>query len=79
MGKNYLSRGLKDFENRGFMFIYFVNGLINCLSGGFRAWSKEQGLGPCREGVRGFESHLPHFGQTSRSAIPETISVDVHN
>jgi hypothetical protein len=29
-------------------------------SGGLRARSKEQGLGPCRAGVRGFESHPPH-------------------
>jgi hypothetical protein len=30
-------------------------------SGGLQARSKEQGLGPCRAGVRGFESHPPHF------------------
>ena len=30
-------------------------------SGGLRARSKEQGLGPCRAGVRGFESHPPHL------------------
>jgi hypothetical protein len=29
--------------------------------GGFRAWSKEQGLGPCRAGVHGFKSHPPHY------------------
>jgi hypothetical protein len=29
-------------------------------SGGLPVWSKEQGLGPCRVGVRGFESHPPH-------------------
>jgi hypothetical protein len=31
------------------------------VGGGFRVWSKEQGLGPCRIGVRGFESHPPHL------------------
>jgi hypothetical protein len=31
------------------------------VGGGFRVWSKEQGLGPCRVGVRGFESHPPHL------------------
>ncbi len=30
-------------------------------SGGLQAWSKEQGLGPCPVGVRGFKSHPPHF------------------
>ena len=30
-------------------------------------WSKEQGLGPCRVGVRGFEPHPPH--QIERSFI----------
>ena len=29
--------------------------------GGLQVWSKEQGLGPCRVGVRGFKSHPPHF------------------
>ena len=31
-------------------------------SGGLPVWSKEQGLGPCRVGVRGFKSHPPHHG-----------------
>ena len=30
------------------------------LRGGFQAWSKEQGLGPCGVGLRGFKSHPPH-------------------
>ncbi len=42
------------------MLIYTSDVLDDCLRGGFRARSKEQGLGPCREGVRGFKSHLPH-------------------
>ena len=42
------------------MLIYTSSILDDCLSGGFRARSKEQGLGPCREGVRGFKSHPPH-------------------
>ena len=29
-------------------------------SGGLQARSKEQCLGPCRAGVRGFKSHPPH-------------------
>jgi hypothetical protein len=36
------------------------------VGGGFRVWSKEQGLGPCRIGVRGFESHPPHLPYLKR-------------
>jgi ABC-type ATPase with predicted acetyltransferase domain len=31
------------------------------VAAGVSEWSKEQGLGPCRVGVRGFEPHPPHF------------------
>ena len=31
------------------------------MAAGVSEWSKEQGLGPCRVGVRGFEPHPPHF------------------
>jgi integrase/recombinase XerD len=40
------------------------SGSIWIYSGGLRARSKEQGLGPCRIGVRGFESHPPHHTET---------------
>jgi endonuclease YncB( thermonuclease family) len=50
------------------------------VSGGRRARSKAQGLGPCPVGVRGFESHPPHhftgkFGCESRWLI---ISLRIH-
>ena len=35
--------------------------LSSLAGGGLQVWSKEQGLGPCRAGVRGFKSHPPHF------------------
>ena len=39
-------------------------------SGGFQAWSKEQGLGPCGVGLRGFKSHPPHhYGKTAGGFI----------
>jgi hypothetical protein len=41
-------------------------------SGGLPVWSKEQGLGPCRVGVRGFKSHPPHLYKQNR-AIFEPI------
>ena len=35
--------------------------IFSSLGGGLQVWSKEQGLGPCRAGVRGFKSHPPHL------------------
>ena len=40
--------------------------LVKGCGGGFQAWSKEQGLGPCGEGLRGFKSHPPHHNAPTR-------------
>ena len=38
-----------------------IRNIVPMQSGGFQAWSKEQGLGPCGVGLRGFKSHPPHL------------------
>jgi hypothetical protein len=38
-----------------------LSSLSELDGGGLPVWSKEQGLGPCRVGVRGFKSHPPHL------------------
>ena len=42
---------------QGFFRVRWVGGMV-CR--GLQVWSKEQGSGPCRVGVRGFESHSLH-------------------
>ena len=41
--------------------LYFWFAPKSRCRGGFQAWSKERGLGPRGEGLRGFKSHPPHF------------------
>ncbi len=41
--------------------------------GGYRAWSKVQGLGPCRVGVHGFESG--HLLMLAEIPIPRTTYI----
>lgn len=48
---------------RGGVWKCFIFGsyLKSRCGGGFQARSKERGLGPRGEGLRGFKSHPPHF------------------
>jgi hypothetical protein len=58
--------------------LYFGLCLKSRCRGGFQAWSKERGLGPRGEGLRGFKSHPPHFSlDPTDTATPFVVVIHV--